>query len=123
MLNLGQSDKGLRALQVNPFLSGGMKVLTGVHEALHVLHPQWSESEVVKMAEVYRTARSEQLRQLAKTVSQAEATARSASPRTRLQDLIPVVSRILSDQGVSPQKAQSVSQALDPHRRAFLASA
>jgi hypothetical protein len=80
--NFGAASKNDRIASVNLLLPREMKQRTLLHEALHVLHPEWNEAKVIAMTDHYIQVHQGHLQALAFAVSQVaqdENAARKAS--------------------------------------------
>jgi hypothetical protein len=48
----GLADSGLNSIELDVRLKGKRHLLYLIHEALHIIHPDWSETKVVKVSRI-----------------------------------------------------------------------
>jgi len=48
----GLADSGLQSIELDIKLKGRRHLLYLIHETLHIIHPEWSESKVVKVSRI-----------------------------------------------------------------------
>jgi hypothetical protein len=48
----GLADAGLNSIELDSRLKGKRHLLYLIHEMLHIIHPDWSETKVVKVSRI-----------------------------------------------------------------------
>ena len=48
----GLADSGLNSIELDSRLKGKRHLLYLIHEMLHIIHPDWSETKVVKVSRI-----------------------------------------------------------------------
>lgn len=126
LTHFGDAAAARRMGRVNIFLPSGMKLLTASHELAHLLNPnEEDESRIIKIAEIYVAARSEQVAKLPAAVGSTVEAAQSAGRRrATINDLVHVAERMVNRPDLAgDKKALSLSKELNSFREAFLTNA
>jgi len=123
LMSFGEADTDQRIARVNMRLPAEMRLVTLIHETLHILHPEWTEAQVVGETDSYRAVRRAQLKAMPQTIQTAAQAEAAASPRTAVSDLLTILPIMLENLHLMPKEATSARKALDTARQSIINAA
>jgi hypothetical protein len=121
--DFGEANKNSRVAKINLRLPAEMKQRTLFHEILHVLHPEWNESQIIAMTDHYMTMHQKRIAALPQSVAQMAGAESTARPNASPADIVSMIPHLMTELNIKPKEATSITGLLRNSQQQILGAA